>query len=249
MAQQKRKLEQAVSTEIVPVVVPSEPLPPSSTDIIKIRLATLAGFIVAVFVVFVLAVALLGHWALTLDSTTWLVKVISYTIGGTLIAAVLLALFAGYTYIDSRLKDKASERRMAEERHSTEMYIVRTRLLPNEAGNYPHVWDEQEKRTIVTPVGQYIPNVPEHWAPHEHHEYNYRDTSTRVTEEQEEQKQLPGIAAPSMDYIISQVPYNSLQVCLGVSATTGEPFTMDLIEGTHYRIIGGSGFGVPGQSY
>lgn len=53
----------------------------------------------------------------------------------------------------------------------------------------------------------------------------------------------PIVSPPSMEYVVSQLEENALQVCLGVSKETGDPFVMDLVDGTHYRIIGGSGFG------
>src|SRR5258708_33915834 len=60
------------------------------------------------------------------------------------------------------------------------------------------------------------------------------------------QLQLPppaSVAQPTQEYAISQLKENGLQVCLGVSATTQQPFVIDLIDGTHYRIIGASGMG------
>lgn len=61
----------------------------------------------------------------------------------------------------------------------------------------------------------------------------------------QEQPVLAGqtIVQPTQEYAISQLQENRMQVCLGTSKETGKPFTRDLLGGTHYMIIGGSGFG------
>jgi hypothetical protein len=135
------------------------------------------------------------------------------------------------------LAAKEAHTRRENEAHEMSMYVSQTRLYADERGNRPFVFNPRTYEITEVKSGNYLQNVPTHYAPH--HEYNYSDTSTGASNK----TQISEAQAPTQEYLISQLRYNALQVCLGVSATTGQPFTMDLIEGTHYRIIGGSGFG------
>jgi FtsK/SpoIIIE family len=141
------------------------------------------------------------------------------------------------------LAAKQDARRRMNEKHEVELHLAKTRLPADEQGNRAFIYDELTGRVIEVASGNFIPNVPTHYAPHS--TYTYRDTSTPATEEEHKQGLLPSGPRehPSMDYVISLLQENALQVCLGVSTTTGQPFVINLVEGTHYRIIGGSGFG------
>lgn len=136
------------------------------------------------------------------------------------------------------LAAKEAHTRRENEAHEMSMYVSQTRLYADERGNRPFVFNPRTYEITEVKSGNYLQNVPTHYAPH--HEYNYSDTSTGASNGK---TQISEAQAPTQEYLLSQLRYNALQVCLGVSATTGQPFTMDLIEGTHYRIIGGSGFG------
>ncbi len=60
------------------------------------------------------------------------------------------------------------------------------------------------------------------------------------------QLQLPppvNVAQPTQEYAISQLRENALQVCLGASTTTQQPYVINLLDGVHYRFIGSSGMG------
>lgn len=173
MAQQKRSLHQVVSTDIVSLASPSEPTPTSSNDLIKERLVTMVAGSLLLLVFVVLGITIFGHWALMLASTQVLVYVV--------VAAVVLLMFGGVVLVPLAIfLGRLHKQRMEEKILDTELHLQVSRLHPDEAGNYPHIWNEQEQRLIATPAGQFKPNVPEHWAPH----FAYRDTSTRVTEEQ-----------------------------------------------------------------
>src|SRR6266536_76756 len=134
---------------------------------------------------------------------------------------------------------KEEQMRRANEEHGMRMYLAQSRLMPDAMGNRPYIFNPHTYEVIEVSSGNYLQAVPAHYAPH--YEYNYSDTSTHGEEEQH--LLTSGIEAPTMDYIISQLPYNGLQVCLGQSIETRNLFITDLIEGTHYRIMGGSGFG------
>jgi ABC-type glutathione transport system ATPase component len=79
--------------------------------------------------------------------------------------------------------------------------------------------------------------------------YHHQDTKLNYNIKQVEgsvdQPQLPApeVHRPTQEFAIGQLRENGLNVCLGVSKETGEPFVLDLIDGTHYKIIGSSGKG------
>jgi FtsK/SpoIIIE family len=137
---------------------------------------------------------------------------------------------------------RQDERRRLNEQHEVTLYLAKTRLPANREGNRDFIYNELTGQVIEVAGGNYITSVPQTYAPHL--AYTYKDTSTRIHEEDEQRLLPPGPAQhPSMDYVMSLLQENTLQVCLGVSATSGQPFLIQLVEGTHYRIIGGSGFG------
>lgn len=165
-------------------------------------------------------------------------------------AAIIMAwLFLGLVFVvvgyliwhrkrvdDINLQAIADENRRKNEMHELQRETIQ--LPADVSGNYPAIYNARTQNVIVLQPGQFIQPVPNHYAPH----FHYQDTSTRVSEEKQNLL-ASGVQSPTMEYVISQLKYNTLQVCLGVSLETGKPFVMDLIEGTHYRIIGGSGFG------
>jgi hypothetical protein len=79
-----------------------------------------------------------------------------------------------------------------------------------------------------------------HQVSQDHHNYKY---DIAQLAQQESQAQLPAPGQPTQEYAISQLQQNGLQVCLGVSKATGQPYVRDLIGGTHYKIIGASNMG------
>jgi hypothetical protein len=150
--------------------------------------------------------------------------------------------FLDVQFVKEELATWQDARRRANEEHETTLYLLRTRLPANTEGNRDFIYDERSGQVTEVAGGNYIESVPHTYAPHL--SYSYRDTSTRVQEEDEHPVLGPGsMAHPSMESLLALLPDNALQVCLGVSVATGKPFLLDLRKGTHYRIIGGSGFG------
>lgn len=66
-----------------------------------------------------------------------------------------------------------------------------------------------------------------------------------IQRQQQEQQQLaaPQVQQPNMDEMYNAVPYNSLQVAFGKTADKGEIVTVPIIQGVHFKLVGGSGFG------
>jgi DNA translocase FtsK/SpoIIIE-like protein len=141
------------------------------------------------------------------------------------------------------LTARQDERRRINERHEVDLYLAKTRLPADAQGNRAFIYEELTGRVIEVPSGNFVQSVPHTYAPHL--AYIYKDTSTRIQEEEHTQALLPPgpVQHPSMDYVRSLLQENALQVCLEMSATSGQPCVMHLLDGTHYRIIGGSGFG------
>lgn len=131
------------------------------------------------------------------------------------------------------------ERQRAQQRHAVEMHLLQTRLPADERGNRAAIIHPITGEIIVPLSGNFVQNVPAHYAPH----ITY--PATRITEEKDSPMQIaaPTVVQPAMDYVLSLLRMNALQVCLGVSATTGKPFVLDLIDGVHYKFIGSSGMG------
>ena len=83
-------------------------------------------------------------------------------------------------------------RRQANEQHETNLYLAKTRLPANEQGNRDYIYDERTGQVIEVASGKVIQPVPHTYAPH--FTYTYRDTSTRVSEE--EPAQQPYLLTP-----------------------------------------------------
>ncbi len=78
-----------------------------------------------------------------------------------------------------------------------------------------------------------------------HHQDTKLSYNIKQVEGSAEPPQLPApeVHRPTQEFAIGQLRENGLNVCLGVSKETGEPFVLDLIDGTHYKFIGASGKG------
>lgn len=111
-------------------------------------------------------------------------------------------------------------------------------LNPTSEGNYPALITPRMRRVTVESGNGPVPT-----SYHYNNEIDYHEPKALPERSSASSQAEATIQPPSMGFIVSQLEENALQVCLGVSTTTGKPFVMDLLDGTHYRIIGSSGFG------
>jgi hypothetical protein len=85
-------------------------------------------------------------------------------------------------------------------------------------------------------------NMREHPALHSYH------NAPRITSVSEESDQAANPALldrplPSIESFYQVIPYNSLQVGMGIEAATGKPVLAPITKSTHFKLIGGSGMG------
>jgi len=107
------------------------------------------------------------------------------------------------------LAAKQDARRRMNEKHEVELHLAKTRLPADEQGNRAFIYHERTGQVIEVASGNFIPNVPTHYAPHS--TYTYRDTSTHATQEEYKQGLLPSGPRehPSMDYVIALLQENA----------------------------------------
>ena len=142
---------------------------------------------------------------------------------------------------EARLEAMRAAQRRADEEHATRLHLMRTRLPANTEGNRDFIYDERSGQVLEVQSGQFIQPVPHHFAPR----FEYRDTSTRVSEEAQPAQHLlpPPVAAPTIESIIGQLPYNELMTAYGVTLAAGKLITASIPEAVHFKLVGGSGFG------
>jgi hypothetical protein len=168
-----------------------------------------------------------------------------------LVAILIAAALVGFGIYGSLAAYLSFQQRRARAAHEQQMQLLQqermfaeiearrfqSRLLaPNEVGVHPAYVapDHMLIQPEYAPIQQAVPHTIT-YSPHMTHQAP-KDTGKTTIEEL-------NVRQPTMDEVLSWLSPNGLQVCLGRSMTTGEPYIMDLIRGTHYEIIGGSGFG------
>lgn len=159
-------------------------------------------------------------------------------------ALSIVAGCVGVAELLDRYNHKKQVRAKELERMDAEIEAARMQavtLHPDTAGNYPAVYGPRGFEQAVP--GNTIQPVPQTYSPHyaPHITYHHQQQDMEQTAE----TTISEVATdfPKMEEIYNVLRENALEVCLGKSATTGELFTMPLVDGTHYRVIGGSGFG------
>jgi hypothetical protein len=140
----------------------------------------------------VVGVGLITGW----HTVVWLSPYVAIALIGLAVVGVVFALLDYVRHqtrvkqlhersmeLDVRAKDEALRRE--NERHSTELYLATWRLPADELGNRPLPFNPYTGEYINIPNGNYMQPVPHtlHW--------DYRDTSTKVTEEPQVQAALP----------------------------------------------------------
>lgn len=199
-------------------------------------------FIVALFVVPIMAaIVIIGRDVIVQDAT----PIMLYAVPGVVVI-VIVAVSLAIRYFMDTLHHQQQVRELEREKIRAEIEATRfqTRLLNPTAdgtGNFAYsAYVDSYGRVIQPEPTTAIQPVPHTYSPHNafsyDSDYTTPENSTVVIPE-------TNVQQPNMDFILSQLRQNNLEVCLGVSTTTGKPFVMNLIDGTHYRIIGGSGFG------
>lgn len=201
-------------------------------------IAMMVTFFLALLAFIIILISMIANWQTFLSASPIIVKVVIVcVIVGVPGAIILLAGMKIIQWHDARTESKAEARRV-QEKHELYVELSRTRLHADERGNRDAVI--MGGQIITVSSGNFAQPVPQTYSPHITHA-----PAVKVTEEKNEPAQIasPAIEAPTMQYILSQLEENALQVCLGVSATTGNPFVIDLIDGVHYKFIGTSGMG------
>lgn len=196
-------------------------------------------FFLALLAFIIVLVSMIANWQTFLAASPIIVKVVIVCVIVCVPGAIIL--LAGMKIIqwhDERAEYRAAARRL-QENHELAMELQRTRLYADERGNRPAVI--MGGQIITPPGGNFAQPVPQTYSPH----IQYAKPETRVEEVENEQAALPSpaIEQPTLQYVVSQLEENALQVCLGVSATTGKPFVINLLDGVHYKFIGASGMG------
>jgi hypothetical protein len=75
-----------------------------------------------------------------------------------------------------------------------------------------------------------------------------REEMQRILESNSATQALSGpeqqvLSLPNIEMFYDLIPYNSLQVGMGIEATTGKPVLAPIVKSTHFKLIGGSGQG------
>lgn len=208
--------------------------------------APLAVFFGGIFLFTIFIVGVIANWTIFVATSSVFVRAIIILAGILLCLSVVgYGLYKAYmTYVKIQharedLLERQEERRRQNERHTTELHLLTTRIHADERGNRPFLIDPTDRTIIPVPSGNYVQPVPTHY------NVQYKEPPTKVTEvPAEPTRQLPmNVQAPAMDTVLSWLKPNALQVCLGTNATTGQPFILGLEEGVHYKFIGSSGMG------
>jgi uncharacterized membrane protein len=139
------------------------------------------------------------------------------------------------------LEARKAERRRLDERHDTEMHLLKTRAGFDENGN-PPIFVSPEGYTLM-PFGQFKQPVPSSY------HYNIRTETTQGALDGKAPLELgPGqrqeeLPLPKIEMFYSLIPFNSLQTGMGIDALTGQPILAPIVKSTHFKLIGGSGQG------
>lgn len=199
----------------------------------------LVGAVVAIIVGIALIV---GHDVIFQAATifAWIMMLLAAML-------VLVAAFVAVVWLKSWIEHKSKMQDLERQHKEAEIEAARMQaktMHPDAAGNYPAVYEERYSTFVQAQSGNIIQPVPQTYSPHYAPHITYHNQQ-QTGEKPDASTSVQEITAdfPTMEEIYSSLRENALEVCLGRSKSTGELFTMPLVEGTHYRIIGGSGFG------
>ncbi len=203
-------------------------------------------FLLGLLLLIIVVAGLIAGWHTFLSESSIIVQVIVILVLIAIpVAVIAIGLHKGYTaWLATQLQREQlaavrDSRHMAIERHELEMELARTRIEADDRGNRPIVLYGGQFHQFES--GNFAQPVPQTYSPHITHAAPGR--IEQVTEVDQAALPAPEISQPTMQYVLSQLEENGLQVCLGVNATTGKPFVLDLLAGVHYKFIGSSGMG------
>jgi hypothetical protein len=244
-SQVKRQLNRTETLDYTPQNIPSIEIPS------PFSFTALAFFFFGLVLLLLVIVGLIKNWSMLTASTSILIQVlILLCIVALPLILISVGIQKGYlAYVTMRqakidllvqqetLEALRDQRQRDNERHQMELYLLESRLPADERGNRAGIFDRQTGEIIIPPSGNFIQAVPNHYAP----KIEINTSSTQAEQNAANQTQVT--PAPSIDYALSLLRPNGLEVCLGTSLTTGKPFVLPLLKGVHYKLLGGSGFG------
>lgn len=206
--------------------------------------APIAVFFVGIFLFTIFVVGMIANWSLFISTSSVFVRVIIILSGIVLCLSIVgygvykaYMTYMGIQHARQDLIDRKEGMRRDNETHQVQLHLLTTRLHADERGNRPFLIDPTDRTIIPIESGNYVQPVPNHYS------VTYKEPTggTKVTEVPG--GTLPIVQPPTMDYVLSQLKPNGLEICMGVNATSGQPFVLSLFEGVHYKFIGSSGMG------
>ncbi len=224
-------------------------------------LALVSVFIVGLLAVIVIIAILIASWhTLTQMSATIAGGIIGFLVTfGIIVLLIVIAVCVVrgvsiyHTIQRSQLavemdredlEARRAERARQDERHKTELHIMKTRAGYDENGN-PPIFVHEDGGYALMPFGQFKQPVPNSY----HVSHSARADNPALIEGKSQlaleqgreiQEELP---LPKIEKFYEAIPFNSLQVGMGIDAMTGQPILAAIEKSTHFKLIGGSGQG------
>jgi hypothetical protein len=193
-----------------PIIIPS-----------PFSFTALAFFFFGVVLLLLLIVGIIKNWSLLTASTSVLIQVvIILCVIGLPATLIGVGIQKGYlswvsmrqAKLDVQAKELALERVSEEienirqqrirdnEAHQMQLYLAESRLPADERGNRPAIYKRNTDEVILLPSGNFAQPVPAHYAPR----FEYKDTSTRVSEEQQQHLLTQSINLPTFGKLLAQ---------------------------------------------